>query len=1117
MPDRSDRFFFRVLRKSDRVSLMRLKNRLNMKPILESKRFWFVLLLCPWFWPGIAVAQIIPDGTLPNNSIINSQENLIRIDGGTAAGNNLFHSFSDFSVNTGTEVLFNNAVNIQNILTRVTGNNLSNIDGLIRANGTANLFLINPNGLIFGNNARLAIGGSFFGSTANSVLFPDGEFPANVGAVRETGATTGELPLLSVNVPIGLQMGENSAAISVNGTGITDIIPTDNLGLTVAPGQTFALIGNGINFNGGIVTAPSGIIQIGSVANGTVGIMPTPIGLVVNYDLVNEFANINLANRSAIFSPAVVNNPLSQITVTGKNIALEGSQIVSLTNGDANSGKITINAAESLSLGGTVAAFPFSAWIVNQVAPNATGNSGDIEVKSANLSINNGARIQTLTQGAGTAGNIQVEATESMIVAGFALPPGFNLGEINLEAIDPETWLEQNTNSRISSENFASGAGGNISVATKQATFLSGGQIATLAGSQATGNSGNINVISQGITAENSLPFNPLVPSGIASYTSGQAAGGNLNISTEKLTLSDGAFLASWTQGSGKGGDILVNATDAIASRGVNPLFPIADSGITSIAIGSGNGGNIQVSTGKIDLSEGAQISSRTLMELVGVSVPEGGTGNAGDIIINADTIELTGISPLALDHITLIGSLTFGRADAGDVNISTRQMRIIEGAQILNVGLFSISTLGEPLPGSGTGNGGNLTVNASDSMEIYGYSSLMPNLLSLIGTQSLGLGQAGDLVINTPSLILENGGSVVTRTFGRGNAGNSIVNASEIFISNQNPLGVPSSLGADAFAGAEEFQQVFFISPIPTGNTGELTVNSDRLTIANGGQIRVDHQGTGNAGRLQINVDRLNLESGGNINATTAFGFGGDVEINVRDLLSLRNGSQINVEAKGDIGDGGNLTINADIIVALENSDIIANAVGGNGGNINITSRGIFGSEFRPTLTPKSDITASSELGVDGTVEINNPDANPAAGLVELSSALVDPSDRITSGCVANQDNEFYIVGRGGLPQSPTEMLWGQTVWQDLRSLEIEDKSQTNRGDSINPVSSSYSRNPVSSRNRVSSPPIVEATGWVMNADGSVILVGSANGFLRFREADPEACPLFGGGESPQ
>ncbi len=154
--------------------------------------------------------------------------------------------------------------------------------------------------------------------------------------------------------------------------------------------------------------------------------------------------------------------------------------------------------------------------------------------------------------------------------------------------------------------------------------------------------------------------------------------------------------------------------------------------------------------------------------------------------------------------------------------------------------------------------------------------------------------------------------------------------------------------------------------------------------------------------------------------------------------------------------------------------------------------SRGIFGPEFRPSLTPDSDITASSELGVDGTVEISHPDAK-AAGLVELPSALDDPSNQIISGCAANQGNELYIFGRGGLPQSPTEMLWGQTVWQDLRWLEIEDKSQTNRV---------FDRNRVSSNNfsikPLPSSPIVEATGWVVNPDGSVKLVGSASGFLR-------------------
>jgi len=623
-----------------------------MKQILNSKRFWFVLLLCPGLWPSSTVAQIVPDNTLPNNSIINSQDNLIQIDGGTQAGGNLFHSFSEFSVPSGAQAFFNNGVNIQNILTRVTGNNISNIDGLIGANGAANLFLINPNGIIFGNNAQLAIAGSFFGSTANSILFPDGEFSANVGA----GATTEGLPLLSVNVPIGLQMGSNSGIISVNGNGVDEIVPTENFGLAVAPGQTFALVGNGINFNGGIVTAPSGRIEIGSVANGEVAVIQTPVGWQLNYDSVNQFSNINLSNRSALFSPAVVDNPLSAVQVTGNNISLDGSQIVSLTNGDATSGNIIVNAADSLELGGTIAAFPFSAWIVNQVAPEATGNSGEIQVTSPKVSINNGARIQTISQGSGAAGNVTVEAADSINITGFGLPPDFNLDQ---SAIDPETLLSQNTNSRISSANFAVGAGGNVSVSTRNATFLAGGQIATLTGAQAITNGGTIEVNADAIVADNSVNFNPLVASGIASYTLGQAEGGNLNISTEKLSLTDGAWLMSWTQGQGKGGDIVVNATDSISNRGVNPLFPFADGGITSLTIGSGNSGNLEVSSKTITLAEGAQISSRTVSELIGISVAEGGTGNAGNVNINAETIELTAPSPLAPDNVTIMGSVT--------------------------------------------------------------------------------------------------------------------------------------------------------------------------------------------------------------------------------------------------------------------------------------------------------------------------------------------------------------------------------------------------------------------------------------------------------------------------
>jgi filamentous hemagglutinin family protein len=145
------------------------------------------------------IAQLVPDGTLGTTvtpGVLIQGEPADRIDGGTIRGTNLFHSFEAFNVDPGQRLYFANPTGIENILSRVTGSSNSAIDGLLGVDGTANLFLLNPNGIIFGPNARLDISGSFLASTGNRVTFTDGSEFRAVPAANE---------LLTVSVPLGVQ------------------------------------------------------------------------------------------------------------------------------------------------------------------------------------------------------------------------------------------------------------------------------------------------------------------------------------------------------------------------------------------------------------------------------------------------------------------------------------------------------------------------------------------------------------------------------------------------------------------------------------------------------------------------------------------------------------------------------------------------------------------------------------------------------------------------------------------------------------------------------------------------------------------------------------------------
>jgi filamentous hemagglutinin family protein len=299
------------------------------------------------------LGQIVPDRSLPVNSAVSRNGRTLVINGGATAGGNLFHSFERFSVPTGTTAFFKNAVNIQNIITRVTGGAACNIDGGIKANGTANLFLLNPRGIIFGPNARLNIGGSFVASTAQGF--------------RESRRESVECRQSCSQTPADSER----AGHRLSGDPETGAVEYSNrpAGLAVPVGRTLALVGGDITLEGGILRAPQGRIELDSAAGaGEISLNPTGIGFALGVEGVPSLGNINLS-KSALIDTSGSGG--GEIQLQGGRIAKAGgSAVLSVTLGSKARGEIKVSANDCVELTGISADGGNSCGLCSETAGN---------------------------------------------------------------------------------------------------------------------------------------------------------------------------------------------------------------------------------------------------------------------------------------------------------------------------------------------------------------------------------------------------------------------------------------------------------------------------------------------------------------------------------------------------------------------------------------------------------------------------------------------------------------------------------------------------------------------------------------------------------------------------
>ena len=730
-------------------------------------------------------AQVTPDNTLPDNSVVTPDGNTIQINGGTTRGSNLFHSFQEFSVPAGNEAVFNNANAIDNIFSRVTGGVESIIDGGIGANGAANVFLINPAGIIFGENAFLNIGGSFVGSTADSLLFPDG--------IEYSATDTNVEPILTINAPIGLNFREEPQPITN-----LSIFDLDNfVGLNVSEDQTLALIGGDVLIDGGFISTDGGRIELGSVgSNNTVSITEIEQGFDFGYEGIENFQDINLTFAALVESRGA---DTGDIEVQARNISLiEGSQIV-INTFEGRAGNLIVNASESIAISGNgVEVTPdiFESFISNNVFDSATGEGKVLSINTSTLTLNNGGQVLAVNNGEGEGVDINIDASE------------ISIGEPFVFEVDNNIFIPSGISAQTAPG--STGNAGDITISTERLAINDGGQINT--NTFSSGNGGNLLVdATKSIALSGAIPLSistGLNPSSLSANVGEQIGatgnGGDLTVNTARLSIADGAQISTRAQNQGNGGTLSINATESINISGFSPDAEFRGIGISGLLVSvepslqdesgtifptTGNGGTLNLTTGELIVEEGGSISADTFSlgnggnvnlnvdrltvqsggeiraaSLIGTVAPDTERGAGGTLNINAaESIAITGTGNINGDFVnsSLLASGE-SNGDAGSISLNSNNLSVNNG------GLISAATA--------AGEGGNIILNIDENIRLSDDS--------LISAAALGEASGGNINIDTTFIIASpNGNNDIVASAGeRGTGGNIDINAESVF-----------------------------------------------------------------------------------------------------------------------------------------------------------------------------------------------------------------------------------------------------------------------------------------------------------------------------------------------
>jgi filamentous hemagglutinin family protein len=910
-------------------------------------------------------AQPIPDETLgAEQSRVRAFNAAIDlIEGGATRDRNLFHSFQEFNIGEGRGAYFLHQLGIENIFSRVTGDTRSEINGVLGVLGVenggfvgsaANLFLINPNGIVFGPNSSLDVGGSFVATTGDGVQFGDrGVF----------SATDPEAPssLLTVN-PSAVFFNQLTPAPIVNQSRTvlgTTPLGVELVGLNVSAGESLLLLGGDILMDGGI-NAAGGRVEIGGLAgSGRIELVPVSDGYQLQFSADAVRSNVFLSGATINVAGSDGGNIAiyaQDLTLTGGSFLRAGYEFGFGTT-TSQAGDITLDATGAVLI-------DQSSTVANIIRQGAIGNGGDINVNAGSLVVRENGQLGSVVNGQGTSGNItinvrdRVEVNNGFISNGILANASGTSGDVTIEAgsitISNASFIDVATFGQGNSGNITLTARGPVALTDGSTVLFSnvledavgnGGTIAINAESVSIRNGARLDVSTNGrgnagniqIAARETVTFDGASPDGRLSYAFSRVAetangnGGTITIAADSIFLRNGAQLRSDTDGQGDAGSISLTARDTVLLSSTAEQTSLIINGV--LPGGEGNGGTVVVNAdtvlfrddgriitgtqgigngGNVAINAGDRIEFQGEFAGISTTVSQPANGNAGDVTINTGSLLLfEGAGIFA-------GSL--GQGDGGDITITAREAISLDNALIgggplsaavgragnitIRTGTFSATNqFGLSVNSAGQGDGGNIEIVARDAVSFSKGASAQS------GISRDGIGNAGDIIIRAGTLSVTEGSQLATASFGQGNAGDIRLRIRDTITLSGQAGGLLTSL-----------------TETGVGRGGDISIRAGSLFVSDGASIITSTTGRGSAGNVAIAArDRVVLDgSQGNSPSgvystveSTGIGTGGTIRVAARSVAA-RNGAQFLATTFGQ-GDAGNITINATDTVSFD------------------------------------------------------------------------------------------------------------------------------------------------------------------------------------------------------